>query len=717
MELISSLLNSHTGMAAGWMVIHMLWQATCIALVTGVLLLLLRHQPARVRYAVANVAMLLVLVAAAVTFYHYWQQVEPASAQTMLQMVYHQVNIPAASPMSPAASMPSSVAPATFFSGMTDYFQQHLPVIVTCWFLGMSLFLLKLLGNIGYVYYLKNHLNFPADTYWDELKETMLAKAGISRAVDLVESAIVRTPMVVGYLKPMILFPIGMINRLDPSEVEAIVAHELAHIRRHDYLFNVLQSIVETLFYFHPAIWWLSGRIRHEREIAADDAAVALTGNAVQYARALVMVQEMAFAPVTASLAFAGNRKNQLLRRIQHILNIQQSKSLAMEKFIGTSAIILLLMAVGYAQNKNVFGKSEASLYATATSAGYSGVWEGKIENDRVCLTLSSRSEHHQWVQGDCYPKTDFSALPVQESEFTMTRPAGVVTFFGKFDGNAGYGRFQFAPDQAFSAWLTGQGITGVNEDVLVALFFAGTDKNYITALKSAGYQQISGENLQNLAIHGLDQPTIAGYNSLAGQLGEQQPGIDEMVSYKIHDIDPAYANTLANAGFSGLKMEDILSAKIHGITPEKIAGYKKMGFSHLSTDDVMNLVIHQIDPAFMSEMQQLGFSGLSVDEAVNLKIHDIDAAYLSSLKNAGFSNMSMDDAVNCKIHNITADVVKDLEKAGFSGLSVDEVVNCKIHGVNSEFIQKMQKKGFKDLRLEEYVQLKVQYGERVESN
>ena len=132
----------------------------------------------------------------------------------------------------------------------------------------MSLFLLRLLGNIGYTYYLKNHLNFPTESCWQEMLDRLAQKSGFSKAIQLVESALVRTPMVAGHLKPVILFPIGMINRLDPREAEAILAYELAHILRHDYLFNILQSIVETLFYFHPAVWWLSGAIRHEPAFA-----------------------------------------------------------------------------------------------------------------------------------------------------------------------------------------------------------------------------------------------------------------------------------------------------------------------------------------------------------------------------------------------------------------------------------------------------------------
>jgi hypothetical protein len=578
--------------------------------------------------------------------------------------------------------------------------------------------------------------------------------------------------MVIGYFKPVILFPIGLINRLDPENVEAILAHELAHILHRDYLFNLLQSIVETLFYYHPAVWWLSARVRHEREIAADDVAVRLTGNSIGYAKSLVLIQDLAWMPLQMTPAFAGTRKNQLLRRIQHILHVKQSTNLAMEKIIGTCVILLAIIGLGLAQNKNITQYANEHIETSASGSTLSGIWEGKIENDQVCIDLSSRSDQGNWMNGDCYPKSDFSALPTVESEFTMTRASGTITFKGKFENNEGYGRFRFAADASFSSWLSGQGISGIDEEAMLHLFFAGIDKEYVLDLQKAGYKKISGEDLQNLAIQRVDGKRINDVREISKTLGAGEPSIETILNLSIHDVDQQYVKSLRKAGFTKLSLDDVMNAKIQDISPEYIQQVKGMGFEELSFEDILNFKIHEITPEFLSGLKNSGINPRSADEALNLRIHDlspediaefkkmgfddlstedllnlriqeITPEFLDAMRKAGFNNLSAEEAINLKIQDISPEFVKEMEKAGFKNLSVedamnlkiqdvnpadltafaqlgfakidvDDAVNLKIHDVTPEFIQSMRSKGFTDLDLEDYINLKVQYGNKI---
>jgi len=116
--------------------------------------------------------------------------------------------------------------------------------------------------------------------------------------------------MTIGALKPIILFPIGAVTYLSVEQMEAILAHELAHIRRNDYFFNILHSLVEIIFYFHPAVWWLSNTIRNERENCCDDIAVSVSGNSLSYAKALVNLQELHAHSPTLAMGFAGKGSN-----------------------------------------------------------------------------------------------------------------------------------------------------------------------------------------------------------------------------------------------------------------------------------------------------------------------------------------------------------------------------------------------------------------------
>lgn len=733
METIPFFIPRSLGEALGWMVLHSIWQAGVIALFTGVLLIVLRRKSAKMRYWIANSALLLVLVTAVGTFGYYFQQSESQADFSHISAGQMQVSKSLASPV---LAFQQADVPLVFNIG--TYFHRNLPLVVACWFLGLCVFLLRLLSNVGYVYYLRNHLNFPAEEYWDDLLQKLLRNARLEQPVRLVESALVRTPMVIGHLKPLILFPIGLINRLDPHQVEAILAHELAHILHRDYIFNLLQSVVETLFYYHPAVWWLSARVRHEREIAADDAAVQLTGKSMEYAKSLVLIQDLAMMPVSAFPAFSGPRKNQLLHRIQHILRVQQTTNLAMEKIIGTCAILLVIIGLGVAQNKNNTNTSYQHVETIANDNDLSGVWEASIENDKVCINFSSRREHFSWNNGNCYQKSDFSALPTVESEFTLTRPAGVMTLKGKFENNEGYGRFRFVADASFSSWLSEQGITGIDDFAMLNLFLANIGKDYVQALQKSGLGKISGDDLQSLAIQGVDQKRIAEVRSISKSLDAGDPSIETILNLTIHGIDQEYVKSLSQAGFGKLSLEDVMNAKIQDITPEYAQQVNAMGFGKLSFEDVLNFKIQDITPEFLSglksagikpesaedainlrihdlspetiaEFKKMGFKDLSTEDMLNLKIHDITPEFLDNMRKAGFNNLSAEEALNLKIQDVTPEFVKEMEKEGFKNLSAEDVMNLKIQDISSEFIQQMAKAGFKNLSVDDALNLKIQ--------
>ena len=344
--------------ALGWTVVHSLWQALIISILTGVALIILQKKASQFRYVLANIGLWSVLLTAIVTFFMYYDISKTAS-----DLVFVPDNLEVT--VSPNVSLNNSVLTESVsnknnagfsWEGMKNYCNRNMYFIVSLWFMGVVVFLLRILGSISYVYYLRNRLNFPTEEYWQDVLNSMREKTNVTKYIDLVESALVRSPIVIGHLKPMILFPIGAINRLNTNEVEAILAHELAHVMRHDYFFNILQSVIEALFYFHPAVWWLSSQIRTERENCCDDIAISLCGNAVTYAKSLVSVQEMAYFAPQMAMAFAGtDRKKHLLMRVQRVLNQPKSKVNSMEKIAATC--ILLVVMAGFAFSSNPFGK------------------------------------------------------------------------------------------------------------------------------------------------------------------------------------------------------------------------------------------------------------------------------------------------------------------------------------------------------------------------
>jgi len=335
--------------ALGWTLVHSLWQATFVALL--LMLALPRLRSPQHRYRAAYGALLTVLLTAAVTFACVYSPTDgdvPAVA-----------DLPA-SGLEVSNLVPEAEAATFAFPALSEWLEAYYPVVVTLWLLGFGLFLLRLCGGLFYISRLRREGLFLVETEWQERMAGLSERLALSRPVALFQSALVYAPVAIGYLKPVVLLPVGLLNQLSPAEVEAVLAHELAHIARRDWVFNLLQAFIESVFYFHPAVWWMSGIVRREREDCCDDTAVALCGSPLHYAKALLRVQEMAVSATVTGLALgldggtaapAARRRMLLLERVRRILNQPQHKSHNMEKSVATAVLLALLLLVGLRAN------------------------------------------------------------------------------------------------------------------------------------------------------------------------------------------------------------------------------------------------------------------------------------------------------------------------------------------------------------------------------
>ena len=226
------------------------------------------------------------------------------------------------------------------------------------WLTGVGFFLLRLMGGLAYIQRLKHQKNRPLGDYWQAKMRTITQRLQLRRPVRLLESTLVNVPMVLGYFKPVILLPLGAVNSLTVQEVEAVLAHELAHVQRNDYLVNIVLSLIEVLFYYHPAVWFISANVRNERENCADDIAVRLCGNSLTYAKALVSLQEL--HPTVPAFAMPFSRsKNQLLHRIQRILQQPQTRSNIRERLLATGMLLVALLLLSVSANGTSEGKTK----------------------------------------------------------------------------------------------------------------------------------------------------------------------------------------------------------------------------------------------------------------------------------------------------------------------------------------------------------------------
>jgi beta-lactamase regulating signal transducer with metallopeptidase domain len=261
------------------------------------------------------------------------------------------------------------------------WLESQQPIIVQIWLIGFTFLAIRLAGGLWFLNRLRSNSN---PISFDGLSlEALSARLGIDKKVEALLSSEIKLPITFGWIKPVILLPAGYINQLTTVEVEAILLHELSHIRRYDWVLNLLQAVVEAVFYFHPMLWWISSTVRMERERCCDELAVArIDGGRMQYVRSLLKVQQLSQEtpgstdPVLAMGMGESSRKGLfrrrafLLERIQHILlKVPQQQSMIMERMIILGLLVASITAWGLQAAPKV-----PTTFSAATAAFFSTV-------------------------------------------------------------------------------------------------------------------------------------------------------------------------------------------------------------------------------------------------------------------------------------------------------------------------------------------------------
>ena len=319
--------------ALSWTLIHSLWQGLLLAAAGALCLIILRKAPATLRYTV--LCSLLCLFTAAVA-YTFFLQMEVVADGTVLSHHPGQM-VQGENALKQAFSN-------NLFNAATDFIDRNVFWIAVAWF---GLFCLKSFGlfrQLRKLYRIKNHLTNPVTKEWADTLFALKDKMGITKGVAFLESKLVTVPCTAGFLKPVILVPAGLLTSLPYDQIEAILLHELAHIKRRDFLVNLLQTFIETLFFFNPALLWLSSVIREERENCCDDIALSISQDRPSLVKALLSISQ-GTAANTLSVAFPG-RRNLVLKRAQRIVGVNSAMINRLEKSVLSVSIAIFAIAV-----------------------------------------------------------------------------------------------------------------------------------------------------------------------------------------------------------------------------------------------------------------------------------------------------------------------------------------------------------------------------------
>jgi beta-lactamase regulating signal transducer with metallopeptidase domain len=436
----------------GSALLHFVWQGALLTAFTWMLLVALRRARPQVRYLV-SLAMLAVLAACPVITFAVVEVAVTAPAAVLPP------NDPIAIPVAVSrADNPTGnssgiipVAPAVEvwkdrLSQSQDWLQRHRLWVVFGWLLGVCLLSVRLAtGFIGAERARRLGVSQIARPV-QEIVVRLALRLGIRQPVHVLESAVAELPTLVGWLRPVILLPVSAVSGLTAAQMEAILAHELAHIRRHDYLVNLLQTVVETILFYHPAVWWLSHNIRQEREHCCDDVAVAICADRVAYARALTAMEEMrASAPRWAVAAHGGS----LTRRIRRLVDRPEPANSGRLALLAVAAVLILVAGVTLPLRQTAYAEDAAK------------------GNDSPKDTESNESPDKAEVKPPRNPNrpwsvfgrvTDTEGKPLEGVGVSARTGIGTLRLTGKATTNAdGKYEFDFGP-----------GIAMANNDVLL---------------------------------------------------------------------------------------------------------------------------------------------------------------------------------------------------------------------------------------------------------
>jgi bla regulator protein blaR1 len=322
--------------ALSWMLIHSLWQGLALAIIGGIMIQCTKRSSAVVRYTFLLALFISFIAATVITFFVQYNSDGATTASHITTVVSAQTNL-AQLQSAPVQLQSSNI---DFTHTAIAYVNSYAQYIVLLWLCIFTIQCIKLTGGLYHIHRLRNRYTEPAPIDWEERFNHLCNRLGIQQSVALLQSGWVQVPVMLGSFKPVILVPLGMFTQIPTDQVEAVLIHELAHIRRKDYLVNLLQSFAEAVFFFNPGLRWLSSKMRQEREACCDDWVVAHTAQKTTYVEALVSFQEGLHNNRQYALALAGHKMH-LLSRVKRMLTYENNKLNTMEKIFLLSGLVI----------------------------------------------------------------------------------------------------------------------------------------------------------------------------------------------------------------------------------------------------------------------------------------------------------------------------------------------------------------------------------------
>jgi beta-lactamase regulating signal transducer with metallopeptidase domain len=664
MSTIPVILSGPLAQAIGWALVHLLWQGVLVAAILAASLALLQRRSANARYLASCAALIALLFLGSITAVRAYRAESGPVTSTEATADTEQAT-PVVMELTPAPESASPVSEPSVpwtdrLAGVAGFANSHLPQIVLLWLVGVAFLSARLVvGWIG-AYRMATRNAQPASPEWGRTLSRIAGALKLSRATRILESAAVEVPTVIGWLRPVVLLPIASLSGLTTQQIEMILAHELAHIRRHDFIVNLMQAVVETLLFYHPAVWWISQRIRVEREHCCDDVAVAMFGDPLQYARALTRFEELRLDPAHALLAANGGS---LLTRIRRLVGARGESANWSSQLAAGAGLLTVLGALIIVPSLPVFADHQQQPQTPSAQTAPQAQHDSKDHDSASCPKgLQPHSEVD--VNADSDAEND------DNSDDNSDNNAVVA------DGVEG-------------------GIEGGIEGGVVDGVVAPVDVRPIMRLHIApmvtGMARMASEMARApRALLRLDDESKGTPRRKIGEGGKLT--VDDLIELRSAGVNSKYIEDMRGAGIGDLSLDDLVELRVQGVTPDYIRGLREAGVAIKNAQAVVAMRAQGVTPRWLASMKSAGVNTSNIDELIALRAEGVSGEYIAAMRSAGYPNLTTKDLIAMRAQGVNPAFVKSLADAGFTNLSVKDLIRLAASGVDAEFMRDLAK-------------------------
>ncbi|MBI2215475.1 MAG: M56 family metallopeptidase [Acidobacteria bacterium] len=716
MNAIVTLLDGPFADALGRALVHLVWQASLVALLLAGVLAAMRRASAEVRYAASCAALVLTVALPVATAFLSFDATVPSATIT--------TGLPAAAipPVAVAAQAPTEgTSPRPVAAWPLD---PALPWVVGFWLAGVTLLSVR----IGVALLSARRLaESGIDTLpreWRASLSRLTSAMRIDRAVRLLESTRVDVPTVVGWLRPVILVPASALTGLTPQQLETVLAHELAHIRRHDFVVNLVQTVVETLLFYHPAVWWISNRVRVEREHCCDDAAVAICGDAVGYARALTTLEEMRTARVpTALLASTGGS---LLDRVRRLVGLAGDDLGSTRPIAALIALTIVTAAIAIPLSARV-GRTGAASGTTITvdaahsDEGVAGIW---VDGPAPGAPGASNGgdEPVAWI----LQTSEIAAAEIEVRQAKIERQLARIdrerheidTVIAAAMNARNTTRAQLAMERDAMERAIAEALSAREvADAEIAAILAEVQPTPPARPAPAPRPERPAEQPAPRAVPSpLAEPAwswrspVPPVTPVPAIALPPPPASPAPIARTPHPPiaplpPPAPIARTPHPPIAPLPPLAPIARTPHPpIAPRAFMGTRKpVDPDNPAIDD---LVFLHVDRAELERMREALQRSREALEAARLRLLDVDDAYVAELERAGLSGLSKQELRILKTTGVDGEWVKHVRASGYRSFSVSELAGLHASGVDGDYLRDLASAGFTGLDASQLIRL-----------